>query len=202
MICSCFLIGRFRGALLDHHSMKPIRFSALLALALMLMIPQAHAYSARKLQSMSHRALIHLLRTNPKAQAICDKSIAVLVFPKVIKGGFLVGLQRGDGVLFKDGLVAGYYNTTAASYGYQAGIQEFSYALFFMDKASLRYLNKSGGFELGGAPSLVVMDEGGNAAMSSTTLQKGICAFFFNAKGLMAGLGVQGTKITRFEPSE
>ncbi len=182
--------------------MNPLRFPLLLALALVLTIPQAHAYSARKLQSMSHRALIHLLRTNPKAQAICDKSIAVLVFPKVIKGGFLVGLQRGDGVLFKDGLVAGYYNTTAASYGYQAGIQEFSYALFFMDKASLRYLNKSGGFELGGAPSLVVMDEGGNAAMSSTTLQKGICAFFFNAKGLMAGLGVQGTKITRFEPSE
>jgi lipid-binding SYLF domain-containing protein len=114
----------------------------------------------------------------------------------------MVGLQRGDGVLYKDGAVAGYYNTTAASYGYQAGIQEFSYALFFMDRESLHYLKNSNGFELGGAPSLVVMKDGGNAGISTTTLQKGICAFFFGAKGLMAGLGVQGTKISQFYPSE
>ena len=182
--------------------MKVLRISLLLALALFLVAPQANAYSAHRLQKMSRKALAHLLRTNPKALAISERSVAVLVFPKVIKGGFLVGVQRGDGVLFKNGVVAGYYNTTAASYGYQAGIQEFSYALFFMDESSLKYLNKSEGFELGGAPSLVVMGEGGNAGMSTTTIQKGICAFFFGAKGLMAGLSVQGTKITRFEPSE
>lgn len=71
-----------------------------------------------------------------------------------------------------------------------------------MDTDSLKYLRSSDGFELGGAPSLVVMNEGGNAAMSTTTLQKGICPFFFGAKGLMGGLGIQGTKITRYYPSE
>jgi lipid-binding SYLF domain-containing protein len=143
-----------------------------------------------------------IVLTNPKAEAIAERSIAVLVFPKVVKGGFMVGLQRGDGVLYKDGAVAGYYNTSAASYGYQAGIQEFSYALFFLDYNSLKYLKKSDGFELGGAPSLVVMNEGVSGSASTTTLQKGICAFFFGQKGLMAGLGIQGTKITRFYPSE
>jgi lipid-binding SYLF domain-containing protein len=175
--------------------------TTLLALLLLFLVPQAHAYTSHELDVMSRKALHKLLSTNPKAEAIAEKSIAVLVFPEVIKGGFMVGLQRGDGVLYKDGVVAGYYNTTAASYGYQAGIQKFAYALFFMDHDSLKYLKKSDGFELGGAPSLVVMDEGVSGSASTTTLQKGICAFFFSQKGLMAGLGVQGTKITRYYPS-
>lgn len=179
-----------------------MRFCALLLLALLCTAPHAGAYTAAHLDKMSRKALHKLLSNNPKAEAIAEKAVAVLVFPKVIKGGFMVGLQRGDGVLYKDGVVAGYYNTTAASYGYQAGIQEFSYALFFMDQDSLKYLKNSDGFELGGAPSLVVMNEGGNVGVSTTTLQKGICAFFFGAKGIMAGLGVQGTKITRYYPSE
>ncbi len=182
--------------------MNLIKFPLLLAVALLCFSSRANAYTASHLDKMSRNALHHLLSNNPKAEAIAEHAVAVLVFPKVIKGGFMVGLQRGDGVLYKDGVVAGYYNTTAASYGYQAGIQEFSYALFFMDQDSLKYLKKSDGFELGGAPSLVVVDQGGNASASTTTLQKGICAFFFGSKGLMAGLGVQGTKITRYYPSE
>jgi len=182
--------------------MKMIKLSLVMAAVMVSCLQQASAYTAHELDVMSRKALHKLLTTNPQAEAIAERSIAVLVFPKVVKGGFMVGLQRGDGVLYKDGAVAGYYNTTAASYGYQAGIQEFSYALFFLDDGSLKYLKKSDGFELGGAPSLVVMKEGGNLGMSTTTLQKGICAFFFGQKGLMAGLGVQGTKITKFYPSE
>jgi len=182
--------------------MKFLKISLLLLLAVSIQLPKASAYSAARLERMSQRALQHLIENNPKAEALNEKAIAVLVFPKVVKAGFLVGLQRGDGVLFKNGVVHGYYNTTAASYGYQAGIQEFGYALFFMDEASLKYLKKSDGFEIGTAPTLVVMNEGLSASASSTTLQKGICAFFFNQKGLMAGLSFQGTKITKFEPSE
>ena len=182
--------------------MKRINFFCLCMLAMVGLLGQAHAYSAHELDVKSRKALYKLLSTNAKAEAIAQKSIAVLVFPEVIKGGFMVGVQRGDGVLYKDGVVAGYYNTTAASYGYQAGIQKFAYALFFMDEASLKYLKHSDGFELGGAPTLVVMDEGVSGSASTTTIQKGICAFFFSQKGLMAGLGLQGTKITRYYPSE
>ena len=38
-------------------------------------------------------------------------------------------------------------------------------------------------------------------SLSSTTLKKGIYVFFFNQKGLMGGLGLQGTKITEYTPS-
>lgn len=162
----------------------------------------AHAETSTKLRHRAEKALHQLYRGNAKARAIGEKAIAVLVFPDVYKAGFLVGAQTGNGVLFRNGAVAGYYNSTAASYGLQAGIQKFSYALFFMDEKSLDYLAQSGGFEVGGAPSLVIADEGFSRSLTTTTLQKGICAFFFGQKGLMAGLSLQGTKISEYTPTE
>jgi len=177
--------------------------SALLVTFTALLFPlQVHAETARQTRNAAEKALHHLYENNHKAREIGDKAVAVLVFPAVYKAGFMVGAQTGNGVLFKHGKVEGYYNTTAASYGLQAGIQKFSYALFFMDEHSLHYLNKSGGFEVGGAPSLVIADDGFSSSLSTTTLQKGIYAFFFGQKGLMAGLGLQGTKITEYTPSE
>jgi len=179
---------------------SPIIF--IIVLLAIILIPKAEAQTARQLRIRSEKALHKLYNTNPGARAIGDKATAVLVFPSVLKAGFIGGAQTGNGVLFKNGKVQGYYNSSAISYGLQAGIQEFSYALFFLDDHSLHYLNRSGGFELGGAPSLVVANEGFSTAMSTTTLQSGIYVFFFGQKGLMAGLGVQGTKITQFTPSE
>jgi lipid-binding SYLF domain-containing protein len=94
-----------------------------------------------------------------------------------------------------------YYRSVAASYGLQAGVQEFGYVLFFMDEASVQYLDNSDGWELGSGPSLVVLDEGFGKALSTTTLQKGVYAFIFNQKGLMGGIGLQGSKITKINPN-
>jgi lipid-binding SYLF domain-containing protein len=88
----------------------------------------------------------------------------------------------------------------AASYGFQAGVQVFGYVLFFMDEASLQYLNNSDGWELGTGPSLVVLDAGFGKVLSTTTLQTGVYAFVFDQKGLMGGIGIQGSKITRIYP--
>jgi lipid-binding SYLF domain-containing protein len=182
--------------------MKTKPLILLLAFLTLGIIPKADAETAKELRTRSERALQHLYKTNRGSRVIGEKAIAVLVFPTVYKAGFIGGAQTGNGVLFKNGQVQGYYNSTAISYGLQAGIQKFSYALFFLDDKSLHYHNKSGGFELGGAPTLVVADEGFSNSLSTTNLQKGIYAFFFGQKGLMAGLGIQGTKITQYTPSE
>ena len=142
-----------------------------------------------------------LYKNNPGAKALGDKSVAVLVFPSIVKGGFIIAGQFGDGALRKNGKSVAYYRSLAASYGFQAGAQAFGYVLFFMDEDSLRYLDKSGGFELGTGPSLVVLDSGFGKNLSTTTLQKGIYAFIFDQKGLMGGVGIQGTKITKINPS-
>jgi lipid-binding SYLF domain-containing protein len=142
-----------------------------------------------------------LYKNNPGAKALGDKSVAVLVFPSIVKGGFIIAGQFGDGALRKNGKSVAYYRSLAASYGFQAGAQAFGYVLFFMDEDSLRYLDKSGGFELGTGPTLVVLDSGFGKNLSTTTLQKGIYAFIFDQKGLMGGVGIQGTKITKINPS-
>ena len=119
------------------------------------------------------------------------------MFPGIYKAGFMFGAQYGEGALFKKGKTAGYYNTVGASYGFQAGAQKYGYALFFMTDAALKYLDKSEGFELGSAPSLVVLDEGKAGSLSTTTAQSDMYAMFFDQKGLMGGLGIQGTKVSK-----
>ena len=181
--------------------MKSFKSAALLVLASFLFAAGANAASALQLQSDSKAALERLYAANPKARDLGQKAYAILIFPTVVKVGvIMVGGQRGDGVLWEKGQVAGYYNTTSASWGPKVGGQAFSYALFFMTKDDLKGLNNSAGFNLGAAPSLVVADKGAAGNASLYTLQ-GIKAFIFGQQGLMAGLGLQGTKISQYTPS-
>jgi lipid-binding SYLF domain-containing protein len=120
----------------------------------------------------------------------------------VVKAGLFVGGQFGEGVLFKNGKASGYYNTVEASFGLQAGGQTFGYALFFITDEAFKYLDDSAGWEIGTGPTVVVVDAGYASSLSSTTLQDDIYAFFFSQEGLMAGLGLKGSKITKFTPDE
>jgi lipid-binding SYLF domain-containing protein len=183
--------------------MKTVTFLTMsLALGAITLPPgSARAASAAEISQNAKAALNSLYASNPAARLVGKKAKAVLVFPQIIKGGFMVGAQHGDGALLVNGKTTGYYNTVAASYGFQAGLQKFGYAMFFMNDPALGYLNKSGGWEVGSAPSLVVVDTGMAKSLSTTTLQKGIYVFFFSQKGLMGGLGLQGTKITKYTPS-
>jgi lipid-binding SYLF domain-containing protein len=160
----------------------------------------ALAASASEIDRNATQALYTLYNTTPGAKALGDKAKAILIFPKIVKGGFLVAGQFGDGALRRKGRTVGYYRSVAASYGLQAGVQSFGYVLFFMDEASLQYLKKSEGWELGSGPSLVVLDKGFGKNVSTTTMQKGVYAFIFNQKGLMGGIGIQGSKITKIHP--
>jgi lipid-binding SYLF domain-containing protein len=159
--------------------------------------------SASKISRDSRAALVSLYAQNPAAKALGRKARAVLVFPSIVKGGFVVGAQAGNGAMIRDtGEISGFYQTTAASYGFQAGVQEFGYALFFMNDQAFRDIHSAGGWEIGSSPSLVVVDKGMATSLTTTTVNKGIYAFFFNQRGLMGGLGLQGSKITRIQPGE
>lgn len=144
-------------------------------------------------------ALASMYATVPNARDLANRAKAVLVFPSIVKAGFLLGAQYGEGALRERGKTVGYYNSAAASYGLQAGVQVFGYALFFMSDSALNYLSTTGGFELGVGPSIVVLDAGTARALTSTTIQNDIYAVFFDQRGLMAGLGLQGSKISRMD---
>ena len=157
----------------------------------------AAAASAAELSAEGKAALASLRAGNRVARLLAPSTKAILVFPNILKAGFMFGGQIGEGVLLKDGRPAGYYNSVAASYGLQAGIQKFGYALFFMDDASLASFENSAGFEIGVGPSIVVVDAGLGKTLTTQTIRSGIYAFIFDQKGLMAGIGLQGSKITR-----
>jgi len=131
---------------------------------------------------------------------MAHRAAGVLVFPTIVKAGFLIGAESGNGVMFHRGREHGFYNISAASYGFQAGAQAFSYALFFMNEHSMRYLDESQGWAVGVGPSVVVADEGLARSMTSTTLTQDVYAFPFGERGLMAGAGIEGSKITRIYP--
>ncbi|MEN6620421.1 MAG: lipid-binding SYLF domain-containing protein [Smithella sp.] len=167
---------------------------------LTLIAGQAFAADKAAIERDSRTALANLYKKVPVAKILGQKAKAILVFPSVLKAGLVVGGQGGNGALLVDGKVAGYYNIAAASYGLQAGVQEFGYAMFLMTDSARSYLDKSDGWEVGVGPSIVVVDEGAAKSLTTTTAKKDVYAFIFGQKGLMAGIGIQGSKITKINP--
>jgi len=156
----------------------------------------ARAASGEQLAANGRRALNELLANSPRARRIARSAVAVLVFPSVLKAGFIFGGETGNGVLLERGRAVGFYNLSGGSWGLQIGGQDFSYALFFMNRHALEYLHKSAGFQVGTGPSIVVINKGAAAEGDTTTVSQDVAAFPFNAKGLMAGLDIEGAKIT------
>jgi lipid-binding SYLF domain-containing protein len=164
-------------------------------------LPQAaSAATAYDINRQVDAALAALYAGNPAAVELSRTAKAVLVFPTVTKAGFIFGGEFGVGALREGGQTVGYYSVAAASYGLQIGIQDFGYALFLMDDNSLSFLNSQGGWQLGVGPSIVVMDQGMARSLTTATELQGVYAFIFDQQGLMAGLGLQGSKITPYTP--
>lgn len=180
--------------------MKSKSLLLLTAICCLLFAASAGAQTAAELSQRSRSALNLLSANNPAAAQLRKRAVGILVFPNIKKAGFIVGLQHGEGTLFEHGQAVRYYRTTAASYGLQAGVQKFGYAMFFMNQGDLNYLRQSNGWEFGTGPSIVIVDEGMARSFTTTSLRKGVYVFTFDQRGLMAGLGLQGSKITPFRP--
>lgn len=157
----------------------------------------------RELAANSRASLASLYRRYPKARQLGAKAKGILVFPAVTKGGLMVGGIGGTGALIDpDGKIREFYQTSGLSYGFQAGIQKYSYALFLMDDQARSSLRQSGGWQVGGAPGLVIVDEAVGASISVGSVNRGTYAVLYNERGLMGGLSLQGSLVTRFIPRQ
>jgi lipid-binding SYLF domain-containing protein len=191
----------FSGDYTKHFKSNFLRLLGLaLAFGIVAAPTRSEAASRKEMEISAREALIALYKTAPSAAVLAEKAKGILVFPGITKGGFIVGGQYGEGTLFVNDQVSGFYNTAAASFGLQAGVQKFGYAMFFMNDSDMKYLKKSEGWEIGVGPSITIVDAGIARSLSSTTAREGVYAFFFEQKGLMAGLGLQGTKISEIHP--
>ena len=157
--------------------------------------------SGSQISRDAHAALNSLYAKDSNARRLGNRAAGVLVFPEIVKGGFIFGAEGGNGALLQGGKTTRYYQTAGASFGLQAGVQKFGYALFLMNKSEVAKLDQAAGWDIGSSPTLVVLNSGKSTEYSTSTSDNSkTYAYFFNQKGLMAGLGLKGSKITRIHP--
>ena len=180
----------------------PVLLAFLTAVAALVAAAPASAQSERRqtIAQHSREALDLLMKQSEAAKQLADDAAGILVFPKIVKGGLIIGGQYGEGALFENDAISGYYSTAAGSFGLQAGLQTFGYAIFFLNEDGLKYLDSSDGWEIGTAPNVVVVDKGAGTSLTTTSARGNIYVFFFDQKGLMAGLTIEGSKITVINP--
>jgi lipid-binding SYLF domain-containing protein len=188
----------------NHRKYQTPSTKTLLACALLIFfsvtaLGRANAATSVDLDEDSRQALQTLYRTHPLAKSISSSAQAILIFPNVVKAGFVFGGSYGEGELRKGSTVIDYYNTVGGSWGLQIGAQSYSYAIFLMTDKAVNYLKESKGWEIGIGPTVVVVDEGISKNLSTTSLQGDAYAFIYSQQGLMAGISVEGTKITKIE---
>jgi lipid-binding SYLF domain-containing protein len=179
----------------NRHSLKKTFF--FLSILVFGLIGQCLAANEPLLEQDARAALKKLYDSSPGAKSLGQSAKGVLTFPNIVKAGFVVGGQGGDGVLFINDKPAGYYNTSAVSIGLQAGAQSFGYVLFFMSDAVLNEFQQSKNFQIGVGPNVVILDAGAARDINTLTTKADVYAVIFSQKGLMAGFGLQGSKITK-----
>ena len=161
--------------------------------------PVANAASVAELNTEANQSLQTLYSTHPFARQLSKRARAILVFPNIVKAGLVFGGAYGEGVLLEGGRADKYYNSVSGSWGFQAGVQSFGYAVFLMNDKAVNYLNRSDGWEIGVGPTVVVVDEGAAKNLSTSTLKNDAYAFIFDQKGLMLSVSIEGTKISRIK---
>lgn len=153
--------------------------------------------ASRVLDADCRAAMFTFASTHPNMTGLTQRAKGVLIFPNVVRAGFLAGASHGAGELIENGKITGYYATTSFSYGFQAGVQQYAYAMIFMNDAALNNLKTSSDFEIGVGPTVVVLDEGAARNFNTETAKSDVYAVVFDQRGLMAGTALRGTKISR-----
>lgn len=157
------------------------------------------AKTADEIDAEANQALDTLYSESSAAKELGAKARGILVFPSITKGGVIVGGEYGEGVLRVDDKSQGYYSSASGSIGLQLGISSRSLVFMFMTDDSLQKFSDSDGWEVGVDADVTVVDVGATGSLDSTTAQSPVIGFNFGEEGLMAGVSVEGTKVTKLD---
>ena len=159
----------------------------------------AHAETAAEIDAGVDATLAEFKRDIAGASSYLDAAKAVLVFPSIVKGGFVFGGEYGEGALRIDGKSVDYWSTAGASFGFQFGVAKKSLVMLFMDEAILKKFRAGPGFEVGVDGNVALMDKGKAATVNSSNVRDPIVAFVISAEGLMVDVSLDGSKFTRLD---
>lgn len=183
-------------------SSRSLAMLLVLGLSLTAAAPQpAHAASAVEIDAEVDAALVRFYQEVPAAKELAKKARGMLVFPSVIKAGFGIGGEYGEGALRVGGNSTGYYNTAAASIGFQIGAQSRSEIIMFMTDEAMATFQGSDGWEVGVDGSVALITVGVAGELDTTTITDPVIGFVFGEQGLMANLSLEGAKITKLDKS-
>jgi lipid-binding SYLF domain-containing protein len=164
------------------------------------MFPGAlHAASRIEIDARVEAALTEFYREVPAARELATAAKGILVFPQVLKAGFGIGGEYGEGALLLNRQPVQYYATAGASVGFQVGAQAQTQIILFMDSTALARFRSSDGWKVGVDGSVAIAQFGAGKTLDSTTLQQPVIGFIFSNKGLMYDLSLEGNKITRID---
>ena len=167
------------------------------ALLALLLSASALADSRAEIERKSGEALAQLRGSGDGVEELLSQASGVLVFPDVVKMGFGVGGQYGEGVLLVKDKPVAYYATAGASFGLQLGAQFKAEVILFMNDKALADFRNSQGWQAGVDGSVALVTVGGGGAIDTRNLQEPVIGFIFSNKGLMYNLTFEGSKITR-----
>ncbi len=171
---------------------------AMLALAFMLAIPGQALADSKDEINIGVDATLEQFKADIKGgKAFLKKAEGVLVFPSVIKAGFVIGGEYGEGALRLNGKTVEYYSTAAASFGFQLGAQSKSLILVFMNKNALKDFRNSDGWKAGVDGSVAIAEWGAGEDINTVDIKDPIIGFMFSNKGLMYNLTIEGSKFTK-----
>jgi lipid-binding SYLF domain-containing protein len=157
--------------------------------------------AARKatIDAGAEASLNELYAENPGARTLAEEAKGIAIFPEIVKGGFGVGAESGDGVLRVGGENVGYYNTSSASIGLQIGAQSYSQVLMFLTDDALARFRDAAGWEAGVDGSVAVIDTGASGEIDTTNIADPVVGFIFGETGLMGGATIEGSKYTKLD---
>jgi len=163
----------------------------------MFVVTPVFSASKEEIDANVKASLAEFYEKSQVGKALAEKASGMLVFPKVIKAGFGVGGEYGEGALLVNGNTVEYYSTAAASIGFQLGAQQKSQVILFMNDDVLKKFRDSDGWEAGVDGSVAIAEIGAGGELSSNTAQEPIIGFIFSNKGLMYNLTLEGSKMTK-----
>lgn len=154
-----------------------------------------------KIDARVDQAFNFMYQNVPGSRDLANKAVGILMMPVISKVGLIgPGGSYGRGALRIDGATVDYYSTTAATFGFQLGAQQYSNALFFMTEDALADFRRSPGWTVGADAEFAVSNEGGTLGVDTTTALSPVIALIFGQAGLIAGATVEGNKYTRIIP--
>ncbi len=172
-----------------------------LFIALVLVPDGARAATKKEIDASVDVALDRFAKDVKGADQFLKAAKGVLVMPRVMQAGFVIGAKYGNGALRVGGMSVSYYNMTAVSAGLQIGGQESNIILCFMDEAALNKFRASEGWQVGVDGTVALVTIGAGGSVDTTKLKEPIVGFVFGQAGLMAGASLEGLKFTKTNPN-